>query len=62
MSQYEGELVMVIKMIRFIGLSRSVFFHGEEPQLNKDKHVQELFLDKITDFPCIQKLVILAYS
>ena len=29
----------------------------------KDKHVKiELFLDKITDFLCIQKLVILAYS
>ena len=53
---------MAIKMIRFIGLSRPVFFHGEEPQLNKDKDVQELFLDKITDFPCIQKLMILAYS
>ena len=39
MSQYEGELVMVIKMIRFIGISRSVFFHGEEPELNKDNHV-----------------------
>ena len=32
-------LVMVIKMIRFIGLSRSVFFHGEEPQLSKDKEL-----------------------
>ena len=30
---------MVIKMIRFIGLSRSVFFHGEEPQLSKDKEL-----------------------
>ena len=53
---------MVIKMIRFIGISRSVFFHGEEPELNKDKHVKEFFLDKITDFLCRWKFVILAYS
>ena len=46
MSQYEGELVMVIKMIRFIGISRSVFFHGEEPQLMKTMSKIELFFDE----------------